>query len=114
MPSVFADWHPAQKLVIYSNLTVDRSIGGGVPKSAFLEYANATAWLATSHVVPLFELVGSTNMITGRTQLVAQPELVFRAGSHFELKAGLQRGLNPQTAHTGIRAQIGWFWGKRK
>jgi len=114
MPSVFANWHPAQKIVIYSNLTVDRSLGGGVPKSAFLEYANAVAWSATSHVIPVFELAGSTNTITGRTQLVAQPEMILRTGSNLELKAEVQRGLNPQTAHTGIRAQIAWFWGTRK
>jgi hypothetical protein len=114
MPSVLANWHPVKKIAIYSNLTFDRSIGGGTPKAAFVEYQNAVAWRATSHVVPLFEIAGSTNTITGTTQLVAQPGMNIRTGPHLEWKAGIQRGLNPRTARTGLRTQIAWFWGKRK
>lgn len=114
MPSVFVDWHLARKTVIYSNLTVDRWIGGGLPKAAFLEYSTAVAWLATRHVVPVFEFASSTDLKTGRTQAVGQPEMILRTGPHLELKAGLQRGLNSHTARLGIRGQIGWFWGKRE
>jgi hypothetical protein len=73
MPTVLVDWRPTNQAVIYSNLTFDRSINGASPRAAVLEYSNAVTWKATSHFVPVFELIGSTNTITGRTQQVALP-----------------------------------------
>lgn len=114
MPAVFADWRPMSHVVIHSNLTFDRSIGGAGPSAADLEYSNAVVWRAMTHIAPAFELAGSTNTITGRTQLVALPEMILQAGPHLEWKVGLQRGLNAGTPHLGLRAQLGWFWGKRQ
>jgi hypothetical protein len=113
MPGVLADWHPASRIVVHSNLTFDRSIGGG-PKAAFIQYANALAWIEWEHFLPVFEFVGSTNAITGRTQLVGQPELIVPIRQHLELKGGLQIGLNSKTSRLGLRTQVAWFWGKRK
>jgi hypothetical protein len=81
---------------------------------AFLEYHTAITWSVTSHLVPAFEFVGSTNTIAGRTQLVGLPEVIFRTGPKLELKAGLQVGLNARAPELGIRVQLGWFWGKRR
>jgi hypothetical protein len=114
MPEVLADWRPLSQVVIHSNLNFDRSVGGGSPKAAFLEYSNAVAWRAATHLVPAFELVGSTNTITSRTQLIALPEIILRAGSHLECKAGLQLGLNAATPALGLRAQLAWSWGPRQ
>lgn len=114
MPGVLADWHPTSQIVIHSNIMFDRSIGGTGRKSSFFEYANALAWMATDHFLPVFEFVGSTNTITGKTQLVGQPELIVLIGQHLELKGGLSLGLNSGTPHVGLRTQVGWFWGKRK
>jgi hypothetical protein len=114
MPGVLADWHPASRIVIHSNIAFDRSIGGTGQRAAFFEYANALAWTATDHFLPVFEFAGSTNAITGRTQLAGQPEAIVLIGQHLELKGGLQLGLNSKTSRLGLRTQVAWFWGKRK
>ena len=113
MPALLWYWRPIGQAFVYSNLTFDRSIGGTGPGVAFLEYQSAITWRATSHFVPAFEFVGSSNTIAGRTQLAGLPELIFRAGPDLELKAGLQLGLNARTRELGMRVQVGWFWGKR-
>jgi len=113
-PTVLADWRPASRLSVHSNLAFIRSIGGSGSSVAFLEYSNAITWAATSHFVPGFELVGSTNTITGRTEVVAMPELILRAGPHLEWKAGLQVGLNAETPDLELRVQAAWFWGRRQ
>ena len=114
IPALLAEWRPVSRIAIHSNLRFDHSLGGTVASTAFLEYENAVTWLASDHVVPVFELVGSTNTITSRTQVIAQPEVVVRYGPHWELKAGLQLGLNRLTPSAGIRMQLAWFWGKRE
>jgi hypothetical protein len=114
MPTILGRWRLASRLVAYSNLTFDHSIGGFGPSPDFLEYANAIAWKAAVHFVPAFEVVGSTSLHTGRTEMVALPEMIFRAGTHLEAKAGLQVGLNAETPDFGLRAQFAWSWGKRK
>jgi hypothetical protein len=114
MPAVFADWRPAHPIVVYSDLLFDRSIGGTGPGAGFFGYGGAVAWLATAHWVPALEFAGSTNTLTGRTQLVGLPEIIVRVGTHWELKTGLTFGLNPQTPRLGLRAQVDWFWGTRK
>jgi hypothetical protein len=114
MPTFLWYWRPAGQVFVYSNLTFDRSIGGTGPGAAFLEYQTAITWRATSHFVPAFEFVGSTNTIAGRTQLVGLPEAIFRAGTNLELKAALQLGLNAHAPEVGMRVQLSWFWGKRQ
>jgi hypothetical protein len=114
IPALLAEWRPASRIAIHSNIRFDHSLGRTVADTAFLEYENAVAWLASEHIVPVFEFVGSTNTITSRTQMIAQPEVVVRHGSHWELKAGLQLGLNRPTPSAGIRTQLAWFWGKRE
>jgi hypothetical protein len=113
MPTVLGYWRPIRQVVVYANLTFDRSIGGTGPSAAFLEYQTAVTWRATTHFVPAFELLGSTNPVAGRTQLVVVPEVILRAGPNLELKAGLQVGLNAEAPELGLRVQLGWSWGKR-
>jgi hypothetical protein len=114
MPAVLGIWRPMSQVVVYSNLTFDHSIGGTGPSAAFLEYKSAVTWRATIHFAPTFEFVGSTNPITDRTELVAVPEVILRAGPHLEWKTGLQLGLNAETPEFGLRAQLAWSWGKRE
>ncbi len=114
MGGALVDLRPTSRIVIHSNIMFDGSVGGTTGKSAFLEYSNAVVWVAANHFLPVFELVGSSNTITGRTQLVGQPELIVPIGRHFELKGGLSLGLNSETPHIGLRTQFAWFWGSRK
>jgi hypothetical protein len=113
MPTLLGYWRPSSRVVAYSNLTFDRSIGGTHSNSAFLEYEGAVTWSATAHLVPAIEVVGSTNTLLGRTQLVSLPEVILRMGRRLEGKAGLQVGLNSETPRLGLRIQLAWFWGNR-
>ena len=88
-----------------SNVRFDHSLGGTGARTAFLDYANALVCLATDHFVPVLEFVGSTNTISSRTELIVQPEVIVRHGLHWELKAGLQLGLNSLTPPVGVRAR---------
>jgi hypothetical protein len=110
IPGLLANWRPAGQFVIHSNLSFDRSIGGTGPRSSFLEYSGAVVWLAGRHVAAVFEFAASTNTFTGKTQAVAQPEVIRRAGKHLELKAGLP--VAPRRASIGLRGQLSWLWGK--
>ena len=114
MGGALVDLRPTSRIVTHSNIMFDGSVGGTTGKSAFLEYSNAVVWVATDHFLPVFELAGSTSTITGRTQLVAQPELIVPIGRHVEFKGGLSLGLNSETPHIGLRTQVAWFWGNRK
>jgi hypothetical protein len=114
MGGALVDWRPTSRIVAHSNIMFDGSVGGTAGKSAFLEYSNAVVWTATDHFLPVFEFAGSSSTITGRTQLVGQPELIVPIGRHVELKGGLSLGLNSETSRIGLRTQVAWFWGKRK
>lgn len=114
IPALLADWHPIRQVAVQSNLRFNHSIGGTGPKSAFLEYSNSVAWLTMSHLTPVFELAGSTNSITSRSEWVAQPELILRTGAHLELKAGLQLGITSLAPPVGLRAQVSWSWTRRQ
>ena len=110
---VLADWRPISRLAIHSNMMFDHSVGGTGRTSSFFEYANAFAWSASRHVVLVFEIAGSADTITGRTQLVGLPEVIVPIGQHLELKAGLSPGLNSETHQLALRTQVAWHWGKR-
>ena len=114
IPEALVDWRPARQVMFHSNIAFDDALGGTGPKVAFVEHSTSVVWLATTHVSPVFEFVGSTNTTTGRTQLVAQPEAILRQGSHLELKAGLSLGVNSHTPSVGLRSQVAWFWGRRE
>jgi hypothetical protein len=114
MGGALVDWRPTSRIVAHSNIMFDGSVGGTGRHSAFLEYSNAVVWAAANHFLPVFEFAGSSSTITGRTQLVGQPELIVPIGRHVELKGGLSLGLNSETSRIGLRTQVAWFWGKRK
>jgi hypothetical protein len=112
MPSLLAEWHLG-RLALHSNFTFDRSIGG-TRRSGFRAYENAVAWCTTARYVPVLEFVSSTNAITHRTQVIAQPELIIRIFAHLEYKMGVQLGVNSAAPPIGLRIQFAAFWGKRR
>lgn len=113
MPSVFAEWHAAPSLLFRSNVGWNTTIAGTTARFAYLAYSDAVVWMASRHFLPVFEFAASTSTFTGDTQFVLQPEMIVAEGRYLELKAGLSVGLVPKP-HYGIRAQLGWFWGKRQ
>ena len=114
MPGVMADWRPGRGIAVYSNFIFDRLLGGSVPRFTLAEFQDAVTVRTSRRIVAVFEIAGSTNLLTGRTQIAALPEVVFRAGRHFEWKAGFQKGLNAVTEAYGLRAQVAWFRGRRE
>jgi hypothetical protein len=113
MPMMLAEWHAVPRLLLRSNIAWNTTVGGTLGKIAYFEHANAVVWLASRHFMPVFEVVGGTNTLTGNTQLVVQPEVIVARSQHLELKTGLAIALVP-TPRYAIQSQVAWFWGKRR
>jgi hypothetical protein len=113
MPMVLAEWHAAERMLLWSNIAWNTTIGSGPGRFANFEHAHAVAWLVNRHFTPVLEFAGSTNTLNGNTQFVIQPEAIFTPNPHIELKTGLAVALMP-TPHYGIRSQVAWYWGKRQ
>ena len=106
IPSVLADWHPVGPIALHSNLRFDRALSGSDPRAGFLEYSNAVVWRESLRFAPVFEMVGSTNLVSRQTQYVAVPEVIFRVSPSLALKGGLNLGLTSITPTLGLRLQL--------
>ena len=113
MPAVLAEWHATPRLCLRANLAWNTTVAGSTGRFAFLEQATALVWLASKHLMPVFEFVGSTNTVTNHTQLVLQPEAIVSLGEHLEVKAGVTIGVSPASRYA-IRSQLAWVWGRRQ
>ncbi len=108
---LFFDRTLSDRLIVHSNLTWARTVGGQGERERAFEYNNAVVWFATYHWTPVFEVLGKTDTTSGRTELAAQPEIIYHAGRHVELKAGLPVGMTSASARIGVRGQIAFVWG---
>ena len=61
--------------------------------------------------IPVLEILGRTNTHGGNTELAVQPEVIFYAGAHVELKVGVPVRLTSTTPRIGVRAQMAIIWG---
>jgi len=64
-------------------------------------------------VNPVLELLGETNVHTGQTQFVVQPEIIYHVNNHWELKFGIPLGTASTSPSFGLRAQVAWIFGGR-
>jgi hypothetical protein len=112
-PMVLADWHVAPNLLLQSNIAWNSAVTGTIGKVSYFERANAVAWLAGRHFMPVVEFVSSTNTASGKTQSVIQPEIIVARSRYLEIKTGLSIELTA-SPHYAIRSQVAWFWGKRE
>jgi hypothetical protein len=112
MPEVLADWHVTRHVVSYTNVSWDLSLGGTGKRISLITYESALALASRLPITPALEFAGSTNTSTGRTLAVMEPDLLFRKGTHFELKLGVPAGLNSRSPTLGLHAQLAMFWGK--
>jgi hypothetical protein len=112
MPEVLADWHITRHVVSYTNVSWDLSLGGTGKRISLITYESALALASRLPITPVLEFAGSTNTSTGRTLAVMEPDLLFRKGTHFELKLGVPAGLNSRSPTLGIHAQLALFWGR--
>lgn len=108
---IFLDRNLTDRLVFHSNTTWGTTAGGSERPERILEYNNAVVWFATFHWLPVFEVLGRTETTTGRTELALQPEVIYHANPHLEVKVGLPVGLTHATPDIGVRAQVNIIWG---
>lgn len=108
---LFYDLFLSDRWVTHSNFSWSTTVGGRQKVERLFEYHNAVVWFATYHWLPVFELVGASDTASGRTDLAAQPEMIYHASNHFEIKFGLPVGLTATTPRVGVRAQIAIIWG---
>lgn len=114
MPEILADWHLTSRLVSYTNLGWDFSLGGSGRRVSLIAYESALGLASQRRLIPVLEFAGSTNTSTGRTLAVIEPDLLFRKGTHLELKLGVPAGLNSESPTLGIHAQLAIFWGENR
>jgi hypothetical protein len=111
-PGLFVDRYVGRRLRLHSNLSWRTTVWGGEAPERVFEYHNAAVWFATSRWFPVLELLGATNTGDGDTEFAVQPEVIFRASPHLELKFGVPLGITAQTPDIGVRAQVSFLWGE--
>jgi hypothetical protein len=103
---------PAGKhLRLHSNLGWVTTVGGSERPERVFRYNNALVWRASKRWNPVVEVLGETETRTGETFLAVQPEVIFWANRHLEVKAGIPLGLNSSTPNWGFRAKLTFVWG---
>ncbi len=108
---LFVDRYLGERVRFHSNLAWKTTVGGRHETERLFEYNNALVWLASLRWIPAVEALGTTNTVTGQTELAVQPEMIFYAGPHLELKVGVPVGLTAISPRIGVRAQIAILWG---
>lgn len=108
---IFVDRYLGKKFRLHSNLLWKTTVGGQQGVERIFKYDNALVWLASRRWAPVVELNGETETATGTTRLTVQPELIFFAGHHLELKAGIPVGVTASSPDVGIRVQLAIIWG---
>ena len=111
-PGLFFDRYVGQHIRLHSNLSWRTTVGDADEPERAFEYRNAVLWFASERWVPGFELLGATNTDSGETAFAVQPEVIFLAGPHLELKLGMPVGLTSNTPDIGVRAQVSILWGE--
>ncbi len=102
-----------ERVVLHGNYGWSSTIGGSEPPERLFRYHSAAVFLATLRWNPVLEIVGSTDTARWRTELAIQPEIIFWAGPHLELKLGLPVGLTGAAPRIGVRAQIAIIFGRK-
>lgn len=108
---IFLDRTLTDRVIFHSNTIWGTTVGGSEEPERFLEYNNAVVWFATFHWIPVLEVLGRTDTATGRTELAIQPEVIYHANPHLELKLGLPVGLTHSAPNIGVRAEAAIIWG---
>jgi hypothetical protein len=110
---IFTDRYLGQKFRLHSNLFWKTTVHGSREVERTFQYDHALVWFAAPRWAPVVELNGRTDTATGETKLSVQPEVIFFAGHHVELKAGLPVGLTSTTPDIGVRFELALIWGER-
>lgn len=96
---------------LYSNLGWSTTVGGSERPERLFRYSHALVWMPGRRWNPVLEILGETETRTGETRLALQPEMIFWANRHWEVKLGIPIGLTSATPGIGVRAQVAILWG---
>ncbi len=96
---------------LYSNFGWTTAIGGSERPERLFRYSHALVWTPARRWNPALEILGETETRTGETRLALQPEMIFWANRHWEVKLGIPIGLTSATPGIGVRAQVAILWG---
>lgn len=110
-PGLFLERYVGQHIRLHSNLSWRTTVGDAEEPERVFEYRNAVLWFASERWVPGLELLGATNTDNGETSFTVQPELIFLAGPHLELKVGMPLGVTSHAPDIGVRGQVTILWG---
>ena len=102
-----------ERVVLHGNYGWSSTIGGSEPPERLFRYHSAAVFRASLRWNPVLEILGSTDTARGRTELAIQPEVIFWAGPHLELKFGMPFGLTEASPRIGARAQIAIIFGRK-
>jgi hypothetical protein len=99
------------RVFFHGNYGWSTTVGGsGGPERLFF-HRTALVVPLTLRWNPVIEFLGATDTATGRSELVAQPELIFYVSPHWELKLAIPVGLNSASPNVGVRTQVMWIFG---
>ncbi len=102
-----------ERVVLHGNYGWSSTVGGTESPERLFRYHSAAVFLATLRWNPVVEILGSTDTARGTTELAIQPEIIFWAGPHLELKLGLPVGLTGSSPGIGVQAQIAIIFGRK-
>lgn len=95
----------------HTNLGLASTVSGETAGQKLLRYSSALVIPVTRRWYLAPEVVGARRFFDARTELAAQPEVIFSVNHHLELKLGLPVGLTGATPKLGLRSQIAIIWG---
>lgn len=108
---IFIDHAISDRVFTHSNFSWGATVGEKQKPERTFTYHNAIVWFASFHWLPVFELLGDTETSSGRTDLAAQPEIIYHVNPHLELKFGVPVGITATTPRIGARGQVTIIWG---
>ena len=106
------DTHLADRFFTHTNIGYETPVAGFVEKDKNFFYKFAAMYEATEQFQPVVEFVGRHDFHSGLTEAALVPEGIWKAGEHWELKAGIPVGLTSSTPDVGVQVQVTWKFGE--
>ncbi len=102
-----------ERALFHGNYGWSTTVGGSEEHERLFFYRSAVVVPLTLRWNPVLEVLGETNIKTGRTELLVQPEMIYYFSPHWELKVGVPLGITSASPGVGVRAQVAWIFGRK-
>jgi hypothetical protein len=110
--AIHLDTHLHDRWFTHMNIGYETPVAGFEEKEENFFYKVAAMYEASERVQPVVEFVGEHDFHSGETRAALVPEAIWRAGEHWELKAGVPLGLTSSTPDVGVQVQVTWKFGE--